>query len=246
MPKPKNLPPIAEPRKRRWFAGLRTNFLTGLVVVAPIGMTLWLIWTITGQIDSWVLPFIPTTFTLKPYIGIDLRGLGVIIFLIFTFIVGWLTKGIMGKSLLKLGEDLVDRMPVVRSIYNGLKQLAETIFAQSETSFDKVCIIEYPRRGIYAIAFISTTTKGEVNQKIPENEQMISVFLPTTPNPTSGFLLFLPQSDLIELDMSVGDAMKLVDFGGACLPEYERRRPTAAAVRRPRATPNRALTVTFM
>ncbi len=221
MPQPKDLPPIAERRKRRWFAGLRTNFLTGLVVVAPIGMTLWLIWTITGQIDSWVLPFIPTTFTLKPYIGIDLRGLGVIIFLIFTFIVGWLTKGIMGKSLLKLGEDIVDRMPVVRSIYNGLKQLAETIFAQSETSFDKVCIIEYPRRGIYAIAFISTTTKGEVSRKIPENEQMISVFLPTTPNPTSGFLLFLPQSDLIELDMSVGDAMKLVISAGLVYPNMK-------------------------
>jgi len=221
MPKPKNLPPITERRKRPWFAGLRTNFLTGLVVVAPIGMTLWLIWTITGQIDSWVLPFIPTKFTLKPYIGIDLRGLGVIIFLIFTFIVGWLTKGIMGKSLLKLGEDIVDRMPVVRSIYNGLKQLAETVFAQSETSFDKVCIIEYPRKGIYAIAFISTTTKGEVNHKIPENEQMISVFLPTTPNPTSGFLLFLPQSDLIELDMSVGDAMKLVISAGLVYPNMK-------------------------
>lgn len=221
MPQPKNLPPITERRKRRWFAGLRTNFLTGLVVVAPIGMTLWLIWTITGQIDSWVLPFIPTTFTLKPYIGIDLRGLGVIIFLVFTIVVGWLTKGIMGKSLLNWGEDIVDRMPVVRSIYNGLKQLAETIFAQSETSFDKVCIIEYPRKGIYAIAFISTTTKGEVNRKIPENEQMISVFLPTTPNPTSGFLLFLPQSDLIELDMSVGDAMKLVISAGLVYPNIK-------------------------
>lgn len=221
MPQPKDLPPITERRKRRWFSGLRTNFLTGLVVVAPIGMTLWLIWTITGQIDSWVLPFIPTTFTLKPYIGIDLRGLGVIIFLIFTIIVGWLTKGIMGKSLLKLGEDIVDRMPVVRSIYNGLKQLAETVFAQSETSFDKVCIIEYPRKGIYAIAFISTTTKGEVNRKIPEAEQMISVFLPTTPNPTSGFLLFLPQSDLIELDMTVGDAMKLVISAGLVYPNMK-------------------------
>ncbi|WP_456390210.1 DUF502 domain-containing protein [Profundibacter sp.] len=218
MPKPKNLHPIHGPRKRRWFDGWRTNFLTGLVVVAPSGMTLWLIWTITGKIDSWVLPFIPTTFTLKPYIGIDLRGLGVIIFLLFTVIVGWLTKGIMGKTLLRMGEDIVDRMPVVRSIYNGLKQLAETVFAQSETSFDKVCMIEYPRKDIWAIAFISTTTKGEVNQKIPMNEQMISVFLPTTPNPTSGFLLFIPKSDLIELDMSVGDAMKLVISAGLVYP----------------------------
>ena len=221
MPKPKNLPPLTERRKRRWFAGLRTNFFTGLVVVAPIGMTLWLMWAITGKIDSWVLPFIPTTFTPKPYIGIDLRGVGVIIFLVFTVIIGWLTKGIMGKSLLHWAEDLVDRMPVVRSIYNGLKQLAETVFAQSETSFDKVCLIEYPRKGLWAVAFISTTTKGEIQEKIPVNEQMISVFLPTTPNPTSGFLLFVPQSDLIELDMTVGDAMKLVISAGLVYPNLK-------------------------
>lgn len=218
MPKLKDITPKPERRRRHWFGGLRTNFFTGLVVVAPIGMTLWLIWTITGKIDSWVLPFIPTTFTLKPYIGIDLRGLGVMIFLIFTVIIGWLTKGIVGKSLLNWGEDLVARMPVVRSIYNGLKQLAETVFAQSDTSFDKVCLIEYPRKGIWAIAFISTTTKGEVSQKIPVAEQMISVFLPTTPNPTSGFLLFLPQSELIELEMTVGDAMKLVISAGLVYP----------------------------
>lgn len=218
MPKPKNLTPKPERRRRRWLGGFRTNFFTGLVVVAPVGMTLWLIWTITGKIDSWVLPFIPTTFTLKPYIGIDLRGLGVIIFLMFTVLVGWMTKGIVGKSLLRWAEEIVDRMPVVRSIYNGLKQLAETVFAQSETSFDKVCLIEYPRKGIWAIGFISTTTKGEVKDKIPLNEQMISVFLPTTPNPTSGFLLFLPESAITEMDMSVGDAMKLVISAGLVYP----------------------------
>ena len=219
MPKLKNLtPPPPERRKRRWLAGLRNNFFTGLVVVAPIGMTLWLVWAVTGKIDGMVLPFIPETFNPEYYIGINLRGVGVIIFLIFTVIIGWMTKGIMGKSLLNLGEDMVDRMPVVRSVYNGLKQLAETVFAQSETSFDKVCLVEYPRKGIWAVAFISTTTKGEVNQKIPVDEQLISVFLPTTPNPTSGFLLFVPQSDLIELDMSVGDAMKLVISAGLVYP----------------------------
>ncbi|MCK4713066.1 MAG: DUF502 domain-containing protein [Marinosulfonomonas sp.] len=213
----KNLPQ-PEPRKRRWFTGFRNNFFTGLVIVAPVGVTLWLIWSITGKIDSWVLPLIPETFTPKPYIGIDLRGLGVIIFLIFTVIVGWVTKGIIGRSLLNMGEDMVSRMPVVRSIYNGLKQLAETVFAQSETSFDKVCLIEYPRKGIWAVAFISTSTKGEVSGKIPVDGKLTSVFLPTTPNPTSGFLLFVPQSDIIELDMSVGDAMKLVISAGLVYP----------------------------
>ena len=237
MPKLKDLPHKPERRKRSWFGGFRTNFFTGLVVVAPVGMTLWLIWTITGKIDSWVLPFIPTTFTLKPYIGIDLRGLGVIIFLTFTVLVGWMTKGIVGKSLLRWAEEIVDRMPVVRSIYNGLKQLAETIFAQSETSFDKVCLIEYPRKGIWAIAFISTTTKGEVSEKIPVSEQMISVFLPTTPNPTSGFLLFLPASDLKELDMSVGDAMKLVISAGLVYPADKNPDQPSLALEDPNTDP---------
>ncbi|PIE15238.1 MAG: hypothetical protein CSA68_07800 [Rhodobacterales bacterium] len=220
MPKLPNIPP-PERRKRRWVTALRNNFFTGLVVVAPIGMTLWLIWTITGHIDSWVLPFIPERFSPKTYIGIDLRGIGVIVFLIFTLLVGWMAKGLIGRSLLNMGEDLVGRMPVVRSVYNGLKQLAETVFAQSETSFDKVCLIEYPRKGLWAMAFISTSTKGEVNQKIPVEDQLISIFLPTTPNPTSGFLLFAPQSDIIELDMTVGDAMKLVISAGLVYPQPE-------------------------
>jgi uncharacterized membrane protein len=214
------LPDLPQPerRKRRWVSALRNNFLTGLVVIAPIGMTLWLIWTITGHIDSWVLPFIPERFTLKPYIGIDLRGVGVIIFLVFAVIVGWMAKGIFGKSLLHWGEDIVGRMPIVRSIYNALKQLAETVFSQADTSFEKVCLIEYPRKGIWAVAFISTTAKGEVSGKIGSDSQLVSVFLPTTPNPTSGFLLFLPEDDIIELDMTVGDAMKLVISAGLVYP----------------------------
>jgi len=217
MPSLPDLPP-PERRKRRWVSALRNNFLTGLVVIAPIGMTLWLIWTITGQIDSWVLPFIPERFTLKPYIGIDLRGVGVIIFLIFAVVVGWMTKGIFGRSLLHWGEDMVGRMPVVRSIYTTLKQLAETVFAQADTSFEKVCLIEYPRKGIWAMAFISTTAKGEISGKIGAESQLVSVFLPTTPNPTSGFLLFIPEADIIELDMTVGDAMKLVISAGLVYP----------------------------
>ncbi len=225
----KPIPEHPERRRRRWFAGFRTNFFTGLVVVAPIGMTLWLIWTVTGWIDSWVRPFIPQQiFDLVPelfateseggYSLIDLRGVGVIIFLIFTVIVGWMAKGILGRSLLAYGESLVDRMPVVRSIYNGLKQIAETVFAQSETSFDKACLVEYPRKGIWAIAFISTTAKGEIDARIPVDDGIMSVFLPTTPNPTSGFLLFVPKSDVIELEMTVEDAAKLVISAGLVYP----------------------------
>ena len=203
------------------FAGLRANFLTGLVVVAPVSLTIYLILTVVGWIDSWVLPFVPAGYRPDQYIGLNLRGVGVIIFLIFTMIVGWIAKGFIGRSFLNYAESLVDRMPIVRSLYNGLKQIAETVFAQTDTSFEKACLVEYPRKGIWAVAFISTTAKGEVNKNIPRDEQMISVFLPTTPNPTSGFLLFVPQSDVLELEMSVEDAAKLVISAGLVYPNQK-------------------------
>lgn len=215
--------------RRRWrlFSGLRNNFLAGLVVVVPIAITMWMIWTFVGWIDSWVLPFIPSAYQPEaffrrwfgPETNINVRGIGVVLFLIFTVIIGWMAKGLIGRSLLAWSESLVDRMPVVRSLYNGIKQIAETVFSQSqEAKFDKACLIEYPRKGIWAIAFISTKAKGEVDLRIDVENDIMSVFLPTTPNPTSGFLLFVPKSDVIELDMSVEDAAKLVISAGLVYP----------------------------
>jgi uncharacterized membrane protein len=205
-------------RKPGMFAGLRASFLTGIVVIAPVALTVWLVWTLMGWVDSVVLPLIP--FSLRPehYIGINLRGVGVIIFLVFTIVVGWIAKGLIGKSLILFGESLVNRMPVVRSIYSGLKQIAETVFAQSERSFEKACLIQYPRKDIWAIGFISTSAKGEVNARAETGSDMVSVFVPTTPNPTSGFLLFFPKEDVIELEMSVEDAAKLVISAGLVYP----------------------------
>ncbi len=211
-------------------SGLRNSFLTGLVVIAPIGLTIWLIWTVIGWIDGVVLPLVPGPYRpdrlLETLLGwentpINIRGVGVVVFLLFTIIVGWMAKGLIGRSLIRWGEGLVDRMPVVRSVYNGLKQIAETVFAQSETNFDKACLVEYPRRGIWAIAFISTSAKGEIKTRIrdgADHADMVSVFLPTTPNPTSGFLLFVPRSDVIELEMGVEDAAKLVISAGLVYP----------------------------
>jgi uncharacterized membrane protein len=214
-------------RRGSMLGGLRASFLTGLVVIAPIGLTIWLIWSVIGWIDGFVLPFVPFRYQpeqiLDTLFGIEnapinVRGLGVVVFLVFTILVGWIAKGVIGRSLIRWGESLVDRMPVVRSVYNGLKQIAETVFAQAETSFDKACLVQYPRKGIWAIAFISTTAKGEVKRQVPVDEDLMSVFLPTTPNPTSGFLLFVPKSDVIELDMSVEDAAKLVISAGLVYP----------------------------
>ncbi|KUP92571.1 DUF502 domain-containing protein [Tritonibacter horizontis] len=206
------------PRRPGLLARLQSSFLTGIVVIAPVGLTIWLLWTVMGWVDGVVLPLVPNTFQPEQYIGINLRGVGLIIFLIFTIVVGWIAKGIIGRSLISYGERLVSRMPVVRSIYSGIKQISETVFAQTERSFETACLIQYPRRGIWAIGFISTVAKGEILNHAETSGRLISVFVPTTPNPTSGFLLYFPEEDVIELDMSVEDAAKLVISAGLVYP----------------------------
>ncbi|MGC1261371.1 DUF502 domain-containing protein [Jannaschia helgolandensis] len=201
---------------------LRNYFLTGLIVIAPIGLTFWLIWSIIGWIDSWVLPFVPARYRpdiwlLQRFdIDLDIRGIGVAFFFLFTLIIGWGAKGLIGRSVLRWAENLVQTMPVVRSVYGGLKQIAETILAQDQSSFENACLIEYPRQGIWALGFISTSAKGEIAARA--GVPMMSIFLPTTPNPTSGFLLFVPAEDVVILDMSVEDAAKLVISAGLVYP----------------------------
>ncbi|MEM7490642.1 MAG: DUF502 domain-containing protein [Pseudomonadota bacterium] len=226
------------PTRPGFLGRLRNNFLTGLIVIAPIGLTFWLIWSVIGWFDSWVLPFVP--FAYRPDIwllqrfdiDVDIRGIGVAFFLVFTVIVGWLAKGLIGRSILRWAENLVQKTPVIRSVYGGLKQIAETILAQDQTSFEQACLVEYPRRGIWAIAFVSTSAKGEIAARA--DADMVSVFLPTTPNPTSGFLLFVPAADIIELEMSVEDAAKLVISAGLVYPSSQvpdDAPPEAVAVR---------------
>jgi uncharacterized membrane protein len=219
------------PRRRSGIlTAFRNNFLAGLVVIAPIGLTFWLVTTVLGWVDGVVWPFIPQAYhpqeLVNRFLGregadtvvINVRGAGVILFLIFTVLVGWIAKGLIGRSFIRWGEGLVDRMPIIRSVYNGLKQIAETVFSQSEASFDRACLVEYPRPGLWAVAFVSTSAKGEIAQKIPREDELLTVFLPTTPNPTSGFLLFVPKADVLPLDMSVEDAAKLVISAGLVYP----------------------------
>jgi uncharacterized membrane protein len=221
-------PDLPPPPRRSVFAALRASFLTGLVVIAPVGLTIWLIWSVVGWVDGFVLPLVPDRYHLDhllqdwlgldPSVQINIRGIGVVIFLVFTIFVGWLAKGYLGRSLISFAESLVERTPVVRTIYSGIKQISETVFAQSDRSFEKACLIEYPRKGIWAIGFISTTTKDELAERGNNGNPMLSIFVPTTPNPTSGFLLFFPSDDVIELDMSVEDAAKLVISAGLVYP----------------------------
>lgn len=206
------------PHKRGVLYSLRTSFLTGVVVIVPIWVTLWLIWTVVNWIDGWVLPFVPSRYRPSEFLLVDVPGLGVVLFLVFAILVGWIAKGLIGRTFIGWGESIVDRMPVVRSVYNGIKQIAETVFAQTESNFDRACLVEYPRKGVWAVAFVSSTAKGEIARGLEEKGTIISVFLPTTPNPTSGFLLFVPAADVVPLEMKVEDAAKLVISAGLVYP----------------------------
>ncbi|MDA7428904.1 DUF502 domain-containing protein [Primorskyibacter aestuariivivens] len=220
----------------RLIASLRASFLTGIVVIAPVGLTVWLIWTVIGWVDGFVWPFVPQAYHpeqllnrllgntapgTEDWINVNVRGVGVIVFLLFTLLVGWIAKGLIGRSLVRFAESLVERVPVVRSIYSGVKQIAETVFNQEDRSFEKACLVQYPRKGIWAIGFVSTTAKGEISRRAETAGRLMSVFVPTTPNPTSGFLLFFPEEDVIELDMSVEQAAKLVISAGLVHPNGE-------------------------
>ncbi len=208
-------------KKQSAWVNLRSNFLTGFVIFAPISITIYLVWNFAEFVDARVLPLVPGVYRLEEYLPISLPGFGVVVFFFIVAGLGALTKNLFGRQLFRIGEGYLDRLPVVRSIYNTLKQIVETIFAQGgKDSFEKVCMIQYPREGIWALAFISTDTSGEVLSR-SGSDAMMSVFLPTTPNPTSGFLLFLPAEDVVVLDMSVEDAAKLVISAGLVTPPWD-------------------------
>lgn len=203
-------------RQRSVFQTVRLNFFAGLVVVGPIILTMWLTWYIITFVDSQVMPLVPSPYDPRTYLGADVPGYGVLVFFVFTVVVGYFAKKVFGKQIIRLAEGLVDRTPIVRSIYNALKQLMETALTNSNTSFRQACLIEYPRRGLWAVAFISTDAKGEITETT--GLEMVSVFLPTTPNPTSGFLLFVPREDVIPLEMTIEDAAKMVISAGLVVP----------------------------
>ncbi|MEX0583095.1 MAG: DUF502 domain-containing protein [Sneathiella sp.] len=212
---------VEPPAKARPLARLRTYFLTGIVVTAPIAITIYLTYVFVSFVDANITPLIPARYNPETYLPFGIPGLGVIIAAFALILIGFLTANYLGRSLLVLGERIVGRMPIVRSIYNALKQIMETVLAQSSTSFREVVLLEYPRKGLWALAFVTSTAKGEVSTQ--QEEDMISVFLPTTPNPTSGFLLFVPKSDLTYLDMTVEEGVKLVISAGMIWPEPARK-----------------------
>ena len=219
----------AQKRRLGFSRGLRTNLLAGILITAPIGITFYLSWLIIGWIDGKVTPMIPEKYNPETYLRFSIPGLGLVVAIVLLILIGSVTKGVIGRWWVRTMERVLARMPVVRSVYGAVKQIFETIMQQQSDAFRQVVLFEYPRRGSWALGFITGQTQGEV-QNLTEDE-VVNVFLPTTPNPTSGYLLFIPKKDLVILDMSVEEGIKMVVSGGIVTPP-DRRSEEEKTVRR--------------
>ncbi len=229
---------MSEQPKHRGMMRLRNYFLTGFVVTAPLAITAYIAWSFIGWVDSWVKPYIPGRYNPDSYLPFTVPGFGLIVAVVLITLVGFLTANFIGRTLVSYSEYLLDRMPLVRSIYRALKQIFETVLSNKSEVFKKVGLIEYPRRGAWAIVFISSERQSEVNSRISgHTEDSIAVFLPSTPNPTTGFLMYVPRAELIELSMSVEEAAKLVISAGLVTPEYQKKTEQLAEQSRTNVAP---------
>lgn len=200
---------------------LRNSFLTGLIISAPIAITIWLTWTFIRWADSWVKPYIPARYNPENHITFAIPGFGLLVAVILITIVGLLGKNLIGRTIVEAGESVLDRTPLVRSIYKGIKQIFETVLRERTNSFKKVGMIEYPSPGLWSMVFIVTDAKGEIAARFNEKGmEMVAVFLPPTPVPTAGFLIFVERKKIMELDMSTEDAAKLLISGGLVSPTW--------------------------
>jgi uncharacterized membrane protein len=198
---------------------LRSWFFTGLIVFGPIAATAYIAWWVIDTIDNWVRPWLPNTLSPDAYLPFRVPGFGVVIAIVGLTLLGFLTANFVGRSLVKFGEAMLDRTPLVRGVYKGLKQVFETIFSQSGTQFRKVGLVEFPVKGSWSIVFISSAPAAIVARALPGEQPMISAFMPCTPNPTTGFFFYIPASEVIELPISADEAAKLVMSAGLIQPQ---------------------------
>lgn len=201
---------------------LRGYFLAGVLITAPISLTFYFAWAFVHWVDSQVTPLIPERYNPETYLPFTIPGLGLLVVLAVLTLVGALTAGILGRLWVRTSERILNRMPVIRGIYGAIKQIFETVLAKKTQAFSSVVLVEYPRRDIWTIAFITSTPEGEVPDVI--DDEVINIYVPTTPNPTSGFLLFVPKRDVIFLSMTVEEGLKMVISGGIVTPP-DRRPP---------------------
>ena len=207
------------PSHRSFVQRLRSWFFTGLVVFGPIAVTAYIAWWVIDTIDNWVRPWLPNTLSPDAYLPFHVPGFGVLIAIVGLTLLGFLTANFIGRSLVRFGEAMLDRTPLIRGVYKGLKQVFETIFSQSGSQFRKVGLIEFPVKGSWSIVFISSAPAEVVAGALPSKRPMISAFMPCTPNPTTGFFFYIPADEVIELPISADEAAKLIMSAGLIQPQ---------------------------
>jgi uncharacterized membrane protein len=196
---------------------MRNYFLTGLIVAGPVAVTLWLIWWFVTWVDNLVRPFIPVAYLPETYLPVNIPGLGLIIVFLVLTLLGFLTANLIGRRLVAFGEGLLTHMPIVRPIYRTAKQIFETLFSKSESSFRRVALVEFPSPGMWSLVFLTQPPTTEISGRLPATEY-VSAFMPCTPNPTTGFFFYVPRRDVIDLDISVEQAMTLIMSAGMVQP----------------------------
>ncbi|MFM9844733.1 MAG: DUF502 domain-containing protein [Dongiaceae bacterium] len=227
LPAPAPAPKDVRPRL---LSRLRDYFLAGLLVTAPISITIYLTWSFISWVDDTVLPLLPAAYNPENYLRFDvpgiglihltLPGIGLVIAVFVLIIIGALAAGLVGRLFVDYSERILNRMPVVRSIYSAIKQVIETMLTQKSDVFREVVLVEFPRQGMWSLGFIAGRTEGEI-QELTEDE-VLNVYIPTTPNPTSGYLCFVARKDIVPLSMSVEEGIKMVVSGGIVTPPDRR------------------------
>lgn len=227
---PPTEPPAQAPQEPQTslMGRLRNYFLTGLVVTGPVAITLYLTWWFVTWVDGLVRPFVPVAYRPETYLPYPVPGSGLIVAVLALTLLGFLTANLIGRTLLDLGERILGRIPAVRAIYRGLKQVFETLFSGQGSSFRRVGLVEFPAPGMWSIVLISQSPSAEILRSLPNQEEHISVFLPCAPNPTTGFFFYVPKSKIIEVEMSTEDAATLIMSAGVVQPGSDAQKKVAA------------------
>jgi uncharacterized membrane protein len=238
LPRVASNDPKLEP-DRRFHHGmvsrLRNYFLTGLVLVGPLYITVGLTWWFINWVDGLVRPIIPVAYRPETYLPIKIPGTGLVVALVALTLLGFLTANFVGRKLVEASETILHRMPVVRPLYKSLKQIFETLFAKSGSSFRKVGLVEFPSPGMWSLVFLASPASSEIAARLPDGEH-VAAFMPCTPNPTTGFFFYVPRRDIIDLDVTVEAAMTLVMSAGMVQPGSSDPQKLAALAETVRAT----------
>jgi uncharacterized membrane protein len=211
--------PFPPPVHRSFAQRLRSWFFTGLIVFGPIAATAYIAWWVIDTIDNWVRPWLPNILSPDFYLPFHIPGLGVLIAIVGLTLLGFLTANFIGRSLVRFGEGMLDRTPLIRGIHKGLKQVFETVFSQSGSQFRKVGMVQFPVPGSWSIVFISTAPPDIIADVLPDKRPMISAFMPCTPNPTTGYFFYIPADEVVELPISADEAAKLIMSAGLIQPQ---------------------------